>query len=152
MANFAFTKAMTLILNKGLDFGGDDFRALLVMTNTTADVEGSTGIDAEFLGDITLDEMDGANYARVALSGEEVNEDVANNRAEFDDDDTDTTFSTVGVGTRQVQAAIVYLHVTNDADSKPVLYIDTGGFPFTANGSDIKAQWNTEGIMQLKNA
>ena len=143
MASFVYTPAKTAILNGDIDFAVDDIRLALVMTNTTAD----TDQDMANIADITtLDEMDGANYARKSLAGEAVNEDAANNRAEFDA--TDVTWTALGAGTRQVAGAVLYKHVTNDADAVLIAYIDTGGFPFTANGGDVTVTWNAEGILQ----
>jgi hypothetical protein len=127
-----------------IDLVNDDIRVMLVMTNTTADTEDDVNTISAFT---TLDEFDGAGYSRQALASQAVNEDAANNRAEFDA--TDSTFSSIAVGTRQVQAAILFKHVTNDTDSVPLAFIDDGGFPFTANGSDVVSQWNAEGILQL---
>lgn len=146
MASFVYTPAKTLIGQGGLDLreAGADIRVILVMTNTTGD----TDQDAQYVGNITtLDEMDGANYARQALANQAVNEDAANNRAEFDADDP--TFASLGAGTRQVAGAIYYRHVTNDADSPLIAYVDSGGFPFAANGGNVTIQHNAEGIVQI---
>lgn len=141
--SFVYTPAKTKLLGGLLDFDTHDMRVLLVMTNTTADTEQ----DDEFVGTIvTLDEMDGANYVRKALASEAINEDAANNRAEFDA--ADVTWTALGAGTRQVAGAVLYRHVTNDADSPIIAYIDTGGFPFTASGTDVTITWNAEGILQ----
>lgn len=142
--SFVYTPAKTKLLNGDLDFAAHDMRILLVMTNTIAD----TSQDFEFVGSMTtveLDEMDGANYARQALASEAVNEDAANNRAEFDA--TDSVFTNLGAGTRNVAGIVLYRHVTNDADSPLIAYIDSG-FPYTANGATLTIQWNAEGILQ----
>lgn len=140
--SFVYTPAKTALLNGDLDFAAQDMRIMLVMTNTTAD----TDQDVQFVGDIgTLDEMDGANYARQALGSEAVNQDAANNRAEFDA--TDSVFTNLGAGTRNVAGIVLYRHVTNDADSPLIAYIDSG-FPYTANGATLTVQWNAEGILQ----
>lgn len=144
MANFVYTGAKTKLANADLDLASADLRALLVMTNTTADTEKDVANIAAFS---TLDEHDGANYARKTLADEAVAQDDANDRAELDA--TDVTWTALGAGTRQCQALVVYVHVTNDSDSYPFLYIDTGGFPFTATGADVTIQWNAEGIFQL---
>lgn len=65
-------------------FSGKDVRVIPVMSNTTA----GSSQDADFISDITtLDELDDANYtsptSRVALTGEAVTEDDANDRAKF---------------------------------------------------------------------
>ena len=147
MASFLYTHAAAEILRGHIEFDADDIRCLLVMTNTTADTE----LD-DFSEVTTLDEMDGANYSSpgIALTSEAVTDDDANDRGEFDA--TDITWSSLGAGTRNVQAAIVYLFVTNLNGSMPIAYIDTGGFPFAATGSDITIQWNAEGILQLATA
>ncbi len=142
--SFAYNDPKRGFVTGEIDLTSDDIRAMLVMTNTTADTED----DSNFIGDFTtLDEMDGSGYARVALTSEAVAEDAANNRAEFNADDI--TFSAVGVGTRQVAALVLYKHVTNDADSIPLVYFDGTGFPLTAGGGDLKFLAPTEGYLQL---
>ena len=144
MASKYFTRALGLI-NPTVLTG--DIRAVLVMTNTTADTE----VDTEFMsGFTTLDEMDGVGYARVALAAEAFAVDLVNDRWEFAA--SPFTFAAVSAGTRQVQGLLLYLHVTNDADSKPLMYIDGTGFPFTANGEDIVCTPSAEGIAQYRNA
>ena len=146
MANFIYNEAKRALAEGEIDFGtgGTDLRVMLVMTNTTADTEFNVNTISGFT---TLDEMDGANYARIALSGEVVNEDVANNRAEFDA--SDVTWTSLGAGTRQVQALILYKHVGADSSNVPIAFIDTGGFPFSANGGNVTIQWNADGIVQI---
>jgi|SRR5688572_3980037 len=142
--SFVYTPAKTKLLNGALNFATQDMRIMLVMTNTTAD----TDQDAEFIASITtLDQMDGANYTAggVALASEAVNEDAANNRAEFDA--ADTVFANLGAGTRNVAGIVLYRFVTNNADSPVIAYIDSG-FPYTANGATLTIQWNAEGILQ----
>lgn len=145
MANFVYNEAKRALLAGELDFDTDDIRVLLVMSNTTADTEDDANTFADFT---TLDEFDGSNYTSlgVALTGEAVNEDAANDRAEFDANDAQWT--ALGNGTRQCQAAIVYKFNTTLNDSEPIAYIDTGGFPFNPGGADVTIQWNAEGILQ----
>lgn len=149
MASFIYNKAKTKLLqgSLNLDAGGDDIRILQVMTNTTTDTED----DAEFIsggtGFTTLDEMDGANHARKSAT-ELVVENLVGNLAYFDDTDN-PVWAALGAGTRQVQAMVIYKFVTGDADSIPIAYIDTGGFPFTANGGDVTVTWNAAGVISL---
>jgi hypothetical protein len=148
MADFVYNEAKRAIAEGEIDFGsgGSDLRVLLVMTNTTADTEDDKNT---FAGFTTLDEFDGANYTTggLALQSEAVNEDAANNRAEFDA--ADITFSGIGAGTRNIQAAILYKWTTNVNSSMPIAYIDSGGFPIAANGGDLTMQWNAEGILNF---
>jgi hypothetical protein len=144
MASFVYTPRKTDLLNGNLDLAAADVRVALVMSNTTAD----TAQDANDLADITLDEYDGANYARQAIGTEAVNEDAANNRAEFDGDNIQ--FANLGAGTRQAVGMLVYIHVDGTAANDLALaYIDSGGFPFDGNGGNVDVAWNAEGILQL---
>lgn len=143
MASFAYTYGLGK-LNTTVLTG--DIRALLVMSNTTAD----TDEDAQFIADVTtLDEYDGAAYARVALTGEAFAIDAVNDRWEFDANAF--TFSSLGVGTRQCVGLVLYLHVTNDADSEMLFYFDGTGFPFDGNGADVTFTPNTE-LVHVQNA
>lgn len=130
------------MMSGDMDLNADDMRAILCMTNTTAD----TDVDADNTGTYTLDEMDGTNYARQALANEAVNIDDANDRAEFDADDI--SIATLGNGTRQMQGCLVHEFVTDDAGSFPLCFVE---FSSTINpgGSTFSVSWNAEGIVQL---
>lgn len=148
MANFVFTEAKRGILAGEIDMNADDIRMLLVVSgNTLSTQEDVTTISAF----TTLNEYAGTNYARQALASETVTADNANDRAEFSA--TNVTFTSLGANTTNAgancTAALLYKHVTNDTDSIPIAYIDTGGFPFQGNGGDVTFQWNAEGIIQL---
>jgi len=146
MASHVYDNAKEQLLLGTIDFSTDDIRVALLMTNTTADTEKSAATVAGFTTD---DDFDGSGYTAggAALAGEAVSEDGANNRGEFDA--TDLTFSSLGAGTRNIQGALVYKFVTSFSASIPIAWIDTGGFPVTANGGDITITWNAEGILQL---
>src|SRR5688572_28954513 len=108
--SFVYTGFKNRLLKGDVDFDTQDIRALLAMTNTTAD----TLQDANVLNDVALDEYDGAGYARATLTGEVVNQDDPNNRAEFDA--ADFTFgATVAAGTRSAQGMVLYRHVDGKA-------------------------------------
>lgn len=147
IANFVYTNAKRALLagEIDLDTAGNEIRVIYVMTNTTADTEE----DVATVGAITtLDELDGAGYTSGGqqLDSQAVAADNVNNRGEFDA--ADEVFLSIGVGTRQVQAALIIKWVTNLASSIPIAFIDTGGFPFDPNGGDITNVWNAEGILQ----
>lgn len=144
MASHMFNKFKQLSANGTIDLDTDDIRVALCMTNTTADTENDGKV---YVGDLTtLDEMDGANYVRKALANEAVNLDDANDRAEFDADDV--TWSSLGAGTRSIAGALLYKHVTNDADSPLIAWVEFAA-PVTADGSNFTIQWNAEGILQF---
>lgn len=139
---FVYLPAKQKLLTGAIDLDTDDIRAALLSTNTTADTE----TDKEFMNLFTtLDEFNGAGYARVALTSEAVNQDAGNNRAEFDA--ADTAWAALSNGTRLIQGCLLYKHVTNDADSIPIFYM-----PYTAfnpGGSVLTNEWGAEGIAWL---
>jgi len=141
MASHFFNKAKQLILNGTIDLDTDDIRVALCMTNTTADTENDGKV---YVGDLTtLDEMDGANYVRKALTNEAVNLDDANDRAEFDADDV--TWTTLGAGTRSVAGVLVYKFVTDDTDSPLILWSEFAS-PVAADGNNFTVPWDANGI------
>ncbi|WP_425618055.1 hypothetical protein NA78x_001748 [Anatilimnocola sp. NA78] len=121
----------------------DDIRLIGVMSNTTADTDND---DIVYVGDIgTLDEFNGANYSRPALASEVVNEDDTGDEAEFDA--ADVTLTALGAGTRSLAGWVMYRHVTNDADSPVIGYLEYAT-PKTPDGSDFVVQWNAEGLIK----
>lgn len=142
--SFVYTGAKEKVLKADLDFDTIDARIILVMSDTTAD----TDQDALTLSGIgTLDEYDGATYARITCTAETVTRDDANNRAEFDVGDF--SWATLGAGTRQAVGMVLYRHVDGTAANDiPIAYIDSGGFPFSGNGGAVNVTVNAEGILQ----
>ena len=145
MASLVYTRAKYQIANGDIDLTGDDIRVFLVKVagSTTTDTEEDTTFIDQFT---TLGEVSATNYVRKALAGEVVNEDTANDRAEFDA--TDVTWSSLGGASNDtIGALIVFKFVTNDTDSIPIAYIELTDT--TTNGGDITVSWNVEGILQL---
>lgn len=128
-----------------IDLNADDIRARLVMTNTTVDTENDGIVN---LADYTLiDVCDSAGYANEEMDNEAVNKDDANDRAEFDADDS--TWLALAVCTRQLPGYLLYKHVDGtDANDLVIAYIE---FPAakTPDGSDFVIQHNAQGILQL---
>ena len=129
-------------------------RELLLGTEFDADTER----DKQKIGDFTtLDEFDGGGSHPPSFANREqllsttMTVDEPNDRAEFKAAASHTV-SSIPAGTRATQGIVVYFHVTNDAASVPLLWIDSGGFPFTANGGDLVLSWNAEGIGQITSA
>lgn len=140
-----YNNAMQKILNSYLVASSADMRVALVMSNTTADTE-TDGI--EFMDDFaTLDESDDSTYARVALASEVVNTDDANNRAEFDANDSSFTGLT-GNASRDYVGVVLYKHVTNDTDSVPICFIPFGS-TVSAAATQVDIPWDAQGLVQL---
>lgn len=142
MASFAYIPAKKSLWDGGVDLDTHDMRILLVMSNTDADTLNTAATISAFA---SLDEMNGAGYARQALASEAVNQDTPNARAEFDA--ADVVFTGLGNGTRPVTGAVIFRFITNDADSIPVFYIDLSP-NFDPGGGTFTVQWNAEGIAQ----
>lgn len=143
MASFIYIPAKVGFANGSIDWDTHDIRILLVMTNSTADTETDKTTISGFT---TLDECDGSAYVRKAFTGEVVNQDTPNARAELDADDV--VWTALGNGTRQVQGAVIFRFITNDADSIPIAYIDFGA-NLNPAGGNVTIQWNAEGILQV---
>jgi hypothetical protein len=147
--SFVYTPAKVALATKLIDLSSDDIFALLVMSNSTADSD----VDAELVADFgTLDECNGAGYARQAMTpGQAVTADLVNHLAVYAADNIE--WEDLGAGARQIKGLVIYKGTINSADdgtsNELLAYVDTGGFPFTANGSDVIVEWNAAGILQV---
>lgn len=149
MASTVYTYALAKLMSGDIDLNADDIRFALMMTNTTCDTEVDAQIITGVNGFTTLDECDGANYARKALANEAVAADEANNRGEFTSDAV--TWTALGNGTRQIDGILVFKFVTNDGDSIPIMWIDPAGWPLSPGGADLTVTPNAQGLLQLAN-
>ena len=150
MVNFAYSDGPRLLAEGGLDLreSGADLRVLLVMELSTAGSQPS----AVFVSDITtLDEHNGANYARQSLSAQAV---MKNGAPDYDTKLTaaNVVFPNLGVGSRKCRGAIVYVHSGADSANRLLYWIGHSGFPFDANGLNATIAWNTAGVSRLKPA
>lgn len=144
MASFVFNVYATQVFPGTYDLSSATVKVALVMTNTTVDTEKTAQTLADFS---VLDEYDGAAYARQTLASKTITQDDVNNRGVFDA--ADATFATLGAGTRQAAGMLILLDLGGaDSANIPIAFIDTGGFPFTGNGSDVAVTWNVDGIVQ----
>jgi len=140
MANRYFTAGRHYVHQFGLD--SKDCRLLLVMTNTDVDTLAEASVD--FVSSFTLDEHDGANYARKTLT-ESFSRDNANVRSEFTC--SAVTWTALGAGTRQIEGVLLFVFITNDAASIPLAFYDTT--QVSSNGGDVTFTPNAEGLLQL---
>ena len=141
--DFVFTKATEQILKGAIDFVNDDIRVILVDNTNTALADRDA---ATISGITTLGELAGTGYARKSLANQAVVQDDPNDQSYFDADDVGYT----GINAGTAEAALVYKHVTSDADSIPLFYLDGGQFPIVTNGSDVTIQWTATGLMKAK--
>ncbi len=134
-----------LFYNEGsLRIGGADFDYLsetielwLLMTNTTCDTEDDgIALDTDFT---TLDEHDGANYARKTLGGKTLTKEDASNRTVAKA--TDVTFTALGAGARDVDGfMLVWI---DGANKRPFSYhkYETARI---ADGADFEVKFRTD--------
>lgn len=142
--SFWYTLAKRLAATAEFDWAADDIRAILVMSGTTADSEE----DTDFIDQFTdLDEYDGASYAREELATKVVNNDLANDWIDLSADDI--VFATLGAGTNPCIGIVLYVHVTNDADSYPIAFLDGPAFPFDGTGADKTIFWNGSVVLRV---
>lgn len=115
--NFVYTHALELIQSGSFDWESADVRLILLgNTSTAGDDE-----DAEVINDIdTLGEVEGSGYTRKVIANASVSLD----------EDTDTIIWTAdpvvysGLNVGYIYASMLYLHVNDDTDSIPLLYVD----------------------------
>ena len=144
MANFWYTNAKRAFAAGEISPTTDTFKAMLVVPATsTADTEKAV---TTLSGFTTLGEYTGAHYARKTLTSITVTQDDVNLTGKIDA--ADITWTALGADANA--AILVYKHVTNDTDSIPLFYIDTGtNLPFNGNGGDVTVAWNANGIATI---
>lgn len=109
-------------------------------------------LDEAGANDFIDGELSGTGYTggfggagRKTLASKTITVDKTNDRAEFAC--ASVTWTAINAGT--AAQATVLKEITNDAASKCIANIDTGGFPITTNGGDLTLQPNAEGLLQL---
>lgn len=143
---FMYPSAEARFRRAQVDWETDDIRALIVMSNSTAGADAA----AEFVGDIvTLDECDGAGYARTPLVGRAIDIDAPAKIVKLLADQTD--FPATSPGSRQNAAVVLYQHVGADSVNPLLVYLDDAPwFPFHGLGTPIRMVWHpVEGIVQV---
>lgn len=138
-----FPRAQTELLDGTLDLDNADVYKVLLLTNAyTYDASD------RYVSDLTLasNEHDGT-YTRQVLGTRSVSY-VANTGAKFDA--ADTTFSSVGAGTKgDLRYAVVYRQIGGD-DTTPandeLICIVNFGVDVTPSGNDVIITWNASGI------
>lgn len=138
MADFTYTygaKDMAAV-----NIATADLRMLLVTASSGA----LTNQDAQFLGSFSpLNEFAGSPYARQTLANKAVSVDLVNHRAKLTADKV--TFAAIAGGA-PIVAAIIYRHVTNDADSIPWFKMEISHTP---SGNDLEVDVTVNGVATL---
>jgi hypothetical protein len=150
MANFFYVPGRSFMLTTGINWTSATLKALLVMSNTTADLE----LRSTFLSSFTtLDEMNGAGYSRQTLTTVTVTDDLPTGDLIVDCDDVNFG-ATISNGTRQVKGAIIYLDGASDAARRPLIWLDSvangPSFPYSPAGGPIKIVPGPKGLWRAR--
>lgn len=139
----AYNNALLLLATQDLDYVNDDIEVLIVDASYTFDPEDV------FVNDITgeLQNDIGTGYERKALAGKSISIPAQTNLVRFFANNP--TYQAINT-TENGVAMIVYKRVNNDADSPLICYLE--GVSLQTNGSDIEAQLEDGGILDLINA
>lgn len=150
MASFVYGRgSLRLLIGNAqtttIDYLNDAGMKIGLSTSVHVPNKDDTFIDDVGADDFVDGELSGGGYSRQTLGGKTMAYDAANDRVEFDANDT--TFAAITAGTA---AQATMMKDTGTATTSPNLgNIDTGGFPVITNGGDVVLQWNAEGILQL---
>lgn len=145
---------MSFVYDYGLEYLAEtnmedrDYRLILVCEDSTADSERG----AKFVDDLTdLDEYDDASYARKDLAGVAGSLDLTNHFEKITA--TAPVWTTLDASPTPCKGMILYVHITNDTDSRLIAYInDAPTFPFNGIGDDVTLTPSaTNGILRLAN-
>ena len=147
MASQVYNSFKDLLTNATFDWVNDSIRVALLMTDTTADTD-NAGIDVvSNIG--TLDEFDGVGYpsgfggGRLVLAALAKSDPVVRGLSDLDADNLSGLSFRDGL--RQVAGILVYKHISSDALSPVIGWIDDGGFP--VDGSALPGiTWNAAGL------
>ena len=143
MANLTYN-VLKEAVGDGFDWAAADVRLLLLDAAGTYVADP----DDEFVADLNpgANELDTDNYARAALTGKAVLRNDTDNRAEWIADNV--VFEDLGPTSAgpTIQAGVLFVQVTTDADSWLVAYLDdiTG----VTNGLDATVQFDSTGIIR----
>ena len=117
-------------------FSGRDFRMLLLRTTVAYTYDADDNFVADVLTGGVL-EVSVAGYARQTLASVAVTENDTLDRVEYEADQA--TFASLVAG-QTIDAAVVFIQVTNDADSVLVSYYNLVDTP--TNGGNVNIQFD----------
>ena len=159
MANGTPDRTLAEIFRGNIDLVNDTLRVALFNDSTsyTFDPNAHEFVSDVLDGGTTAEEFgngSGTGYSRQGVTGQTVTEDNTDNEGDFDADDV--TFPTIDNAT--IQGAIVYKQVGGDDSTPgddPILQVydgdqsDVSDFPISANGSDVRIEFDSAGILSV---
>lgn len=121
-----------------------DIRARLLMTNTTADTQNNIATLSAYSDIDTFDGVGTTNNMAMSSFAGSVNS--GSNRVELDA--ADIAWGALANGTRQIQGCLLFVFVTNDADSVPIVFVQFSSSINPAGGS-VTIVWDATGILRF---
>lgn len=149
MANLFYNRGKQILLKRaaapnGCNLESDTIKVALIASGYTADNAHNT------MSEVT-NELSGTGYTsgfagsgRKTITTPAITEDDTNDLAKFSGDNL--TWTSINAGT--AIGMVVYEHITNDATSPLLCWID-GGFPVVTNGGNLNVNWSANGIFYL---
>jgi hypothetical protein len=149
MASFTFDAGQAGIANRSIDFIGDVIKVMLLGTATPyTPNKAEANMTTPAASELSVTGYVGgfAGAGRQTLASKTITNDTTNHRTVFDAaDPAAQTLATGGT----VAAAIVYKHLTSDALSTPIFYLDPADTP--TNGSTFQLIFDVLGIGYIQN-
>lgn len=144
MANLGYNRGKFVIMDGSCDLVSDTIKAALIGSGYTA------AATHNFMSDVT-NELNGTGYAsgfagsgRQTLGTKAITEDDTNGLAKF----TAANLSWASINAGTAIGMILYKHITSDAASPLLVWID-GGFPVTTSGTNLNVNWSSNGVFYL---
>lgn len=139
MISFLYNAGKAALLRGDIDLENDTIKVALITSDYSPDKDAHDHFD-----DIT-NEVSGTGYTAggTTLASKVVNQDDANDRAEFDAADTTWSSSTI-----TARAAVIYHDMGNPSTSTLIAYVDFGQ-DYSSSGTDFTIEWNAEGIFYV---
>jgi hypothetical protein len=128
-----------------LPAGGYTFKAVLVMTSTTADSEAAK--DSDTCSDFTLDNFDGSNGDPATITFTTTKDD-SNNRGKAEVVGGSVTWTGIDGGSRDIQGVVLIRWVTNLGNSEFLSYHE---FPsaYDPIGENLVVNFSSDGAVYI---
>jgi len=138
MANTLYNKGLEEFFKGNIDLVNDTINLMLVDQTHTPSKANS------FVADVVADELSGTGYSRKTLGTKAVA--TVANVIRFTAADPSWT----GLNAGEINGAIIFKQVTNDADSILIAYLEITNL--VTNGSDVTIEFTDDVVLSISNA
>lgn len=143
MASFTFNAGSNAVNDGSLDYLTATVKVMFVTVVPSQDDDNLSGFTELNVGGYA---PGFAGAGRKTLGTKTVTNDDTLNRSIMDAADP-TAWTLAAGGT--IVGAVIYFHITSDAASTPLFFLDTGSIP--TNGSTLTLQFHADGIGYTQN-